>query len=74
VLAGLAARHFGPGTPMENKKLLADVIEAGMGAITYNGIQPAPVFPDQIPPKRLKGPDAVNKMTAIIYGSHNAPK
>ena len=48
------------------------VIEAGLKHISYNGIRPALVFPDRIPPKRLTGPDAVERMTEIIFGPHNA--
>jgi hypothetical protein len=51
--------------------LLASAVSAGFDAITFNGGRPSVVFPDQIPPRRLSGPDAVDRMTSIIYGSHN---
>ncbi len=57
-----------------DRNLLIEVIDAGLNAITYSGIRPSNIFPDQIPPKRLAGPDAVDRMTNIIFGPHNDPK
>ncbi|NJO35640.1 MAG: hypothetical protein HC869_23760 [Rhodospirillales bacterium] len=54
-----------------DRNLLKDVVDAGLGVIDYNGIRPDVVFPDQIPPRRLAGPDAVDRMTQIIFGPHN---
>jgi len=51
-----------------------EVIEAGLNELTYNGVRPATVFPDKIPPKRLSGPDVVDQMTNIIFGEHNATR
>lgn len=68
ILAGLSARHFahkeGP-----DRAFLDEAIDAGLSSLTYNGIRPQLIFPDQIPPKRLAGPDAVDQLAAIIRGS-----
>ncbi len=71
ILAGLAARHFSPRTEGDDRKFMDNVIDAGLKAITHNGIRPSYVFPDQIPPKPLTGPDIVDQMTRIIFGPHN---
>lgn len=71
VLAGLASRHFVPTTDEKSRVLLERVVDAGLNSISYNGIQAAPIFPDQIPPKKLNGPDAVDRMTSIMFGPHN---
>mgnify|MGYP007017144022 CR=1 FL=1 len=71
LLAGLFTRYFDMRIVGDDRKLLIDVVEAGLGSIQYNGIRPATIFPDQIPPRRLSGPDAVDRMTEIIYGPHN---
>ncbi|MBG6206260.1 hypothetical protein IWQ49_000907 [Labrenzia sp. EL_126] len=72
VLAGLVARHFDPRTEGDDRKLIDDVIEAGLGCLDYNGIRPSFVWPDEIPPRRLSGPDAVDRMTQMIFGAHNS--
>ncbi len=71
ILAGLTTRHFNPRIEGDDRKFMDDVISAGLEDITYNGIRPSHVFPDQIPPKRLTGPDIVDQMTSIIFGPHN---
>ena len=72
IVAGLAARHFDPQLAPDNRQLINEAVEAGFSSVDYNGIQPDLVFPDQIPPRRLEGPDNVNRMTRIIFGPHNA--
>lgn len=71
VVAGLASKYFDPRIEGEEKALFDRALAAGLGELTFNGVRPAPVFPDQIPPKKLSGPDAVDKMTSIIFGAHN---
>jgi hypothetical protein len=71
LLAGLATKHFSPRREGDDRAFMDQVIEAGLKHITYNGIRPDVIFPDQIPPRRLDGPDIVDQMTGIIYGSHN---
>lgn len=71
LLAGIVSRHFYPGLDADTRKFLDDVIEAGMKNIDYNGIRPGLDFPD-FPPKKADGPDAVDQMTQIIFGPHNA--
>lgn len=70
ILAGLAARHFSPLTEGEDRTFMNEMIDAGLKEIAYNGIRPGTTFPDQIPPKRLNGPDVVDQMMGIMYGPH----
>lgn len=72
VLAGLSTRCFDPRTTGEDEAFLQSVIDAGLKHVTYNGIRPQLIFPDQIPPKRLSGPDIVDQMMGIMFGPHNA--
>jgi hypothetical protein len=74
LLAGLTARHFSPLTQGDERDFMNEVIAAGLKELTYNGVRPATVFPERIPPKRLTGPDAVDRMTEIIFGEHNGPR
>jgi hypothetical protein len=71
VLAGLAARHLNPRTAGDDRKFIDEVIGAGLKDVTFIGIRPDIVFPDQIPPQRLKGPDIVDQMEEIIFGPQN---
>ena len=71
ILAGLAGRHFNPQLDEKDRTFMNEVIAAGMKEVTYNGIVPGTEFPDQIPPKRLRGPDVVDQMMDIMFGSHN---
>jgi hypothetical protein len=68
ILAGLSARHFAHKEGAD-RAFLDEAIDAGLSSLTYNGIRPQLIFPDQIPPKRLAGPDAVDQLAAIIRGS-----
>ncbi len=67
VLAGLVNKMQGlrarPQDPFANQ-----ILAAGLGEITMNGIYPRPEFPLG-PPARRTGPDAVDRMTSIIFGS-----
>lgn len=71
ILAGLAARHFSPMTKGEERAFMNEVIDAGLKEVTYSGIRSGTTFPDQIPPKRLDGPDVIDQMIGIMYGPHN---
>ena len=71
VLAGVAARHFSPNTAGDDRAFIDEVIDAGLKHVTYNGIRPDVVFPDQIPPRRLEGPDVVDQMMGIMFGPHH---
>lgn len=71
ILAGITARQFDMRIAGADRALLDEVIEAGLNQISYNGIRPSHIFPDQIPPRQLSGPDAVDRMTRIIFGPHN---
>ena len=72
IIAGLGARILRSDLGDDDKTFLDEVLLAGFGEITHNGVRPAPIFPDQIPPRPLDGPDVVDRLTAIINGPHNA--
>lgn len=74
IFAGLGARVLREDLSGDDRTFLDKVLIAGFGDITSNGTRPATIFPDQIPPRRLTGPDVVDKMSAIIYGPHNAAR
>jgi hypothetical protein len=71
ILAGLAARHFDSRIEGGDRDLLNAAVEAGLGAIDYNGVRPDFVFPDHIPPRRLDGPDVVERLRHVLFGPHN---
>lgn len=71
VISGFAAKHFNPDTTGDDRKFLDEVVKAGMGNLLFNGLRPALIFPDRIPPRELSGPDVVDQMVEIIYGDHN---
>jgi hypothetical protein len=71
LLAGIATKHFSARTEGEDRRFMNELINAGLHHVTYNGIRPQTVFPDQIPPKRLTGPDIIDQMTEIIFGPHH---
>jgi hypothetical protein len=71
VLAGLATRHFSVPLDGDDRKFLNDLVGKGLKHVTHSGILPDVVFPDQIPPKRLTGPDVVDRMTEMMFGPHN---
>lgn len=69
LIAGLATKSIGVGPDDPDRSFLDDLLFSGLGDLNSNGIRPGPEFPVRIPPKRLVGPDAVDRMTAIIQGS-----
>lgn len=71
VLAGLAAKYFNRNVMGADRELLDALIDAGLGALSFNGIRPDTQFPDHFPPRTLTGPDAVDRMSNIIFGRHN---
>ena len=68
VLAGLTARHFSTKDG-EERAFLDELVRAGLGELTWDGVRPGLVFPDSIPPRRLDGPDAVDRMAEVIRHS-----
>lgn len=68
VLAGLAAKHFNPDLDASDRAFMDDLIEAGLKNISSNRIVPGIEFPDNIPPKRLDGPDVVDQMAKMLRG------
>lgn len=74
VLAGLTSRHFNLQLAGEDRDFMNGVVGAGLSELTFNGIRPATVFPDRIPPRRLQGPDIVDQMRDIMFGEHNPPR
>ncbi|MGH6924621.1 MAG: hypothetical protein ACRED5_12860 [Propylenella sp.] len=53
---------------------MEEAIEAGLKHVTYDGVRPQTIFPDQIPPKRLTGPDAVDQMRGVMFGPRDAAR
>ncbi|QLF71770.1 DUF3800 domain-containing protein (plasmid) [Peteryoungia desertarenae] len=69
VLAGLCVKHFGSSANDPDRAFLDEVIQAGLGTLSYNGIRPSTIFPDQIPPRPLSGPDVVDQLAMLIRDS-----
>lgn len=67
VLAGLATKLFDPSISEEDRKFLHSVTQAGLDSVSANGVRPTDVFPDEIPPKKLDGPDLVDRMRAVMF-------
>ncbi len=68
ILAGLVSRHFNPNLSEDDRAFMDELIGEGLGNITSNRLVPGTEFPDQIPPKRLDGPDVVDQMTEMLRG------
>ena len=68
ILAGLTVRCL-EFRVRESCQLLEAVIDAGFGAVPCGAIRPGTDFPD-FPPKRLVGPDAIDRVTEIVFGRH----
>lgn len=51
--------------PTEEREILNAMVESGLTNATINGIRPETEFPN-FPPKRLEGPDAVDRMIKIM--------
>lgn len=73
VLAGLATKMFDERIAGKERALLENAIKAGAGAIDFNGVRPGAVFPEDGLPRKLNGPDAVDKMLKIM-ASRRAPR
>ncbi len=69
VLAGLASRLSDPRKTDAEREFMNQVIDAGLRHVTSNGIRPSTEFPDQIPPKRLTGPDVIDQFSAMVSRS-----
>ncbi|MDH4980949.1 DUF3800 domain-containing protein [Hyphomicrobium sp. D-2] len=67
VLAGLVTKLYHPRLSDEDETFLRSVSEAGLDSVSFNGVRPTDVFPDEIPPKKLDGPDLVDRMRAAMF-------
>lgn len=74
ILAGLSGKLFDPRIDDEDRAILAATVDAGLSSIGTNGLRFEHVFPDEFPPKRLDGPDAVDRMVEQIYGVRFGPE
>lgn len=72
ILAGLAARQFSPATVGEDREFMDRLVANGLSELVYNGIRPDTIFPDQIPPRRLHGPDAVDRLMGVMFPEKRA--
>lgn len=66
VLAGLGTKLFDTRIAGEERTLLREILKAGAGVIDFNGVRPRQVFPEKGLPRKRNGPDAVDKMMAIM--------
>ncbi len=73
ILAGLTVHSLECKTG-DDRVLLEKVVTAGFGEIPCGGIEPGTDFPDDIGPKPLTGPDAIDQVTEIIFGRHHNRK
>lgn len=69
ILAGLTVRSL-EFRDREGCQLLKDVMDAGFGLVPCGAIRPGTEFPE-FPPKSLTGPDAIDRVTEIIFGRHH---
>lgn len=67
VLAGLVTKLLDPRLEGEDDEFMNDVVAAGLDTVSSNGIRPTTIFPDQIPPRRLQGPDLIDQMRAVMF-------
>jgi hypothetical protein len=67
VLAGLVTKLHDPRLEGEDVEFMNDVVAAGLDTVSSNGIWPATIFPDQIPPRRLQGPDLIDQMRVVMF-------
>lgn len=74
ILAGSAAKRYAPNATAADEALMNAMLEAGLGNIDFIPLIPSGVFPDQIPPKRLSGPDSVDRFGNIMFGSHHSAR
>lgn len=68
VLAGLATKLFDPRLAGDDETFMRAIVEAGLESVSANGVRPTAIFPDEIPPKKLTGPDLVDRMRAAMFG------
>lgn len=66
VLAGLVTKLLDPRSTGADSEFMGEVVEAGLSTVSSNGVRPTLDFPDEIPPKRLTGPDIVDRMKEIM--------
>ena len=71
VLAGIATRSFGAELGESDRELVKSTLEAGLGEVQVSGIAPETFDPNRLEPQLREGPDAVDRMTEIIFGPHN---
>ncbi|ESY98073.1 hypothetical protein [Mesorhizobium sp. LNHC209A00] len=69
ILAGLCVKMHGATPDSPAYAFFTELQSAGLSALTLDGITPLLVFPDQIPPRKLEGPDVVDRLAAIIKWS-----
>lgn len=67
ILAGVTAKIFDSRIIGDDRTFLDSLIENGLAETEYNGVRPSAIFPDQIPPRPLEGPDAVDRMMEVMF-------
>ncbi|KQW75567.1 hypothetical protein ASC89_21725 [Devosia sp. Root413D1] len=71
ILAGLSVKMHGVTRDNPDYAFFTELQFAGLSAVMIEGITPLLVFPDQIPPRKLEGPDVVDQLAAIIQSSED---
>lgn len=72
VLAGLATLYFGRDVREADREVLRLTFEAGLGSASVSGIAPEVFDPNRLEPRRREGPDSVDRMMEIMFGTHNS--
>jgi Protein of unknown function (DUF3800) len=73
VLSGLVARAKRPNNLAEDETFISEVVAAGLGELTVDGIRPELKIAEG-PPQKLDGPDVVDKVRNIIFGRQPSSK
>lgn len=69
ILAGLSLKMHEATPESPDYAFFTELQSAGLSALTLDGITPLLIFPDQIPPRKLDGPDVVDQLATIIQWS-----
>lgn len=71
IIAGFAARNLRKSKNDADLEVMEMTLSAGLGEAMISGIAPEIFDPNRLKPQRREGPDAVDRMTEIIFGKHN---
>ena len=66
LISGLAAKIKNPSLKEEDTVFINQLLEAGLSHMNTGGLHPGTAFVDG-PPQDLRGPDAIDQFTQIMY-------